>query len=84
MDLFNRCSWPTNARSARSARRSAAAPGVSTLLSGWRDEEKQLKERLRKIRSEQALSPETLEVVSRLDELVQRRLLAADQLRWTG
>ena len=32
--------------------------GISTLLSGWRDEEKQLKERLRKIRSEQAPSPE--------------------------
>jgi hypothetical protein len=47
-------------------------PGISTLLSGWRDEEKQLKERLRKIRSEQAPSPESLEVVSRLDELMQR------------
>jgi len=47
-------------------------PGISKLLAGWRDQETQLKDKLRQARGDQAPSPEALEVIGRLDELLER------------
>jgi DNA invertase Pin-like site-specific DNA recombinase len=47
-------------------------PGVSRLLGQWRDEEARLKDRLRTARGEGAPSPEALEIMSRLDDLLEQ------------
>jgi hypothetical protein len=48
-------------------------PGISKLLAGWREQESQLKDKLRQTKGDQAPSPEALEVIGRLDELLQPR-----------
>lgn len=45
-------------------------PGVSRLLAGWRDEEARLKEKLRQARGEGGLTPESLAVIARIDQLL--------------
>lgn len=47
-------------------------PGISKLLAGWREQEANLKDKLRQARGEGAPSPEALEVIGRLDELLER------------
>ncbi len=47
-------------------------PGISKLLAGWRDQEANIKDKLRQARGEGAPSPEALEVIGRLDELLER------------
>lgn len=47
-------------------------PGISKLLAGWREQEANIKEKLRQARGEDAPSPEALEVIGRLDELLER------------
>jgi hypothetical protein len=47
-------------------------PGISKLLVGWRDQETNIKDKLRQARGEVAPSSEALEVISRLDELLER------------
>ncbi len=49
----------------------ADVPGITKLLSKWRKEESQLKEKLCVIQGEQAPSPEAVEVIGRLDELLE-------------
>ncbi len=49
----------------------ADVPGITKLLAKWRKEESQLKEKLRAIQGEQAPSPEAVEVIGRLDELLE-------------
>jgi hypothetical protein len=46
-------------------------PGVTRLLVGWRDQEAQLREKMRQATGRQAPSPEALEVLGRLDELLE-------------
>lgn len=47
-------------------------PGISKLLAGWREQEANIKDKLRQSKGEQAPSPEALEVIGRLDELLER------------
>lgn len=47
-------------------------PGITRLLAGWREREAELKEQLRRANGEHAPSPEALEVMGRLDELLAR------------
>jgi len=47
-------------------------PGISKLLAGWREQEANIKDKLRQARGEGAPSPEALEVIGRLDELLER------------
>lgn len=47
-------------------------PGISKLLAGWREQEDHTKDKLRQARGEGAPSPEALEVIGRLDELLER------------
>lgn len=47
-------------------------PGISKVLAGWREQEAQLKDKLRQARGDDAPSPEALEVIGRLDELLER------------
>ena len=61
---------------ARAAREDG--PGVSRLLTQWRAEEGQLKEKVEHARRENVLSPEAIEVLDPLDELL-NCLSEADQ-----
>jgi hypothetical protein len=47
-------------------------PGISNLLAGWREQETNIKDKLRRARDEGAPSSEALEVIGRLDELLER------------
>ncbi|QDU76891.1 hypothetical protein Pan97_39480 [Bremerella volcania] len=46
-------------------------PGISKLLATWRKQESELKEKLHQVQGEQAPTPEALEVIARLDELLE-------------
>jgi DNA invertase Pin-like site-specific DNA recombinase len=45
-------------------------PGISRLLAGWRDEETRLKSQLRQAQGEGPPSPEALEIIARIDQLL--------------
>lgn len=53
-------------------------PGISRLLATWREQETELKEQLQRARGNHAPSPEALEVIGRLDDLLSR-LTEADR-----
>ncbi|MAD80552.1 MAG: hypothetical protein CMJ50_06880 [Planctomycetaceae bacterium] len=47
-------------------------PGISRLLAGWRDEEAELKEKLEQTQGEATISPQAIEVMANLEELMTR------------
>jgi site-specific DNA recombinase len=47
-------------------------PGITKLLAGWREQESQLKDKLRQANGQQAPSPEAMAVMNRLDDLLSR------------
>lgn len=53
-------------------------PGITRLLATWREQETELKEQLQRARGNHAPSPEALEVIGRLDDLLSR-LTEADR-----
>lgn len=47
-------------------------PGISRLLAGWRDEEAELKEKLEQAHGEGTISPQAIQIMAHLDELMTR------------